>query len=121
MHQRLKCKVIFARALSTTEETKERLKYLLKQEISRAQGLWNGFTSLMNQMINAVSKFSTRRYGFIRLQILQYLRQIEFKSKNDFSDPIKSICYDYNIKRFYFIFKIGEGIDIKDVFKNITI
>ena len=40
----------------------------------------------------------------------QYLRQIEFKPKSDFSDPIKSICYDYSINCFYFIFKIGEGI-----------
>ncbi len=42
--------------------------------------------------------------------IKQYLRQIEFNYKIDFSDLIKSICYDSNIKCFYMIFEIGEGV-----------
>ena len=49
----------------------------------------------------SVSSISYYRYS-------QYLRQIEFKPKSDFSDPIKSICYDYSIECFYFIFKIGD-------------
>ncbi len=43
---------------------------------------------------------------------IQYLRQIEFNYKIDFSDLIKSICYDSNIKCFYLIFEIGEGVNI---------
>ncbi len=41
----------------------------------------------------------------------QYLRQIEFNYKTNFYDLIKSICYDSNIKYFYLIFEIGEGIN----------
>ena len=43
----------------------------------------------------------------------QYLRQIEFNYKINFSDLIKSICYDSNIKYFYLIFEIGEGVIMK--------
>ncbi len=52
-------------------------------------------------------------YKIISFDIIQYLRQIEFNYKIDFSDLIKSICYDSNIKCFYMIFEIGEGVIIR--------
>ena len=50
--------------------------------------------------------------------VLQYLRQIEFNYKINFSDLIKSICYDSNIKCFYLILEIGEGVILLITVKN---
>ncbi len=56
-------------------------------------------------------------HSFLIHVIKQYLRQIEFNHKINFSDLIKSICYDSNIKYFYLVFEIGEGV-IKVLFFN---